>query len=102
MQQEQEELLLQEKQMQEELAKMRSERIEERMNKARARITVMQEIRDSLESSYEVLLRACGKTRQDVPETGQFDARLDIIDKELTACTALYRKLVRSLEGGTT
>lgn len=100
MEQEQEELLRQEKQMQEELGRMRNKRIEERMDKARARIAIMQEIQGALDSNYEALLLACGKKRSEVPETDVFDACLDKIDSDLTACTVLYRKLVRSLEGG--
>ena len=99
--QEQEELLRQEKQMEEELGKLRSELIEERMVKARNRVAVMQEIRGALEDSYEVLLRTSGKTQEDIPEKRLFDARLDRVDDELKSCTALYRNLVRSLEGGT-
>lgn len=99
--QEQEELLRQEKQMEEELGKLRSELIEERMEKARARVAVMQEIRGALEDSYEVLLRTSGKRQEDIPETRLFDARLDRVDDELKSCTALYRNLIRSLEGGT-
>ena len=36
-----------------------------------------------------------------IPEKRLFDARLDRVDDELKSCTALYRNLVRSLEGGT-
>ena len=98
--QEQEDLLLQEKQMEEDLGRMRSERIEERLERARSRIAVLTEIQGALDENYGVLLQACGKKPEDVPETRLFDTRLDMVDNELKNCAMLYRRLVRSLEGG--
>ena len=99
--QEAKDLLNKETELEEALSQMSGERTAQRIEAAKRRIAVMQQVREELDAHYAQLLTSLGKRPEEVKETELFENTLDRTEADIMECGRLYKKLLRSLEGKT-